>query len=61
METSSKGWTPGMDYGVTEYPGIFDTQNVYQDMVLKTIIDGYTPEEAAAWAEAKMQEIIDNS
>ena len=59
METSKIGWTPGMDYGVTEYPGLFDTQNIYQDMVLNTLIGGMTSEESVKWAKDKMQEIME--
>lgn len=58
IETSKAGWTPGMAYGVTEYPGLFDTQNIYQQMVLKTILGEATAEESVAWAKNKMSEIM---
>lgn len=58
IETSKNGWTPGMAYGVTEYPGLFDTQNIYQQMVLKTILGESTAEQSVAWAKSKMAEIM---
>jgi len=52
------GWFPGMEYQINEYIGLFDTQNIYQNMLIKMITDGISAQEAVAWAKNQMQQIM---
>lgn len=55
----SGGWFPGMDHQINEYIALFDTQNVYQNMLIRMIVEGAEAQEAAALAAEQMAEIMD--
>jgi multiple sugar transport system substrate-binding protein len=59
LEAASQGWYPGMKYQVNQFVALFDAQNIYQDMLLRVIVDDWEVEQASEWAAEQMQEIMD--
>lgn len=58
LEAASKGYMPGLNEVSNPYAGLFETQDVYRGTLMKVILDGEDPADAASEAAATMQEIM---